>query len=109
MSKMTMSASMFCTSSFTSATLPSPMKVRGSGESLDWVTTPTHWPPAVSSSAASSAIVSSVAFSSGVRTKAFRPTRTARLNCFCCVVSVIATSEMGKTAAPPRGRGCGRN
>ena len=77
---MTRSASVASTSSFTSATLPSPMKVRGSGLSLDWVTTPTVSPPAVSSRADSSSMLSSSAFSSRLRLKALSPTRTARLN-----------------------------
>ena len=78
---MTISAPAASTSAFTSATLPSPMKVRGSGLSLDWVTAPTVCPPAVSSRADSSSIDSSSAFSSRLRLKALSPTRTARLNC----------------------------
>ena len=77
LSKITMSASMAWASSFTSATLPSPMKVRGSGLSLDWVTTPTHSPPAVSSRAESSSMDASSAFSSGARAREDRPTSTA--------------------------------
>ena len=64
LSKITMSASMARTSSRTSATLPSPMKVRGSGASFCWSTVPTHSPPAVFSRSESSSMDSSVAFSS---------------------------------------------
>ena len=88
LSKITMSASMAWASSFTSATLPSPMKVRGSGLSLDWVTTPTHSPPAVSSRAESSSMDASSAFSSGARAREDRPTSTA-LFFFSVLFSVI--------------------
>ena len=84
LSKTTRSAPALWTSSFTSATLPSPMKVRGSGASFCWSTTPTHAPPAVSSRAASSSMDSSVAFSARGRLRALRPTSTAR-SIFCCV------------------------
>ena len=94
LSKMTMSASMASTSCFTSATLPSPMKVRGSGLSLDWVTMPTQTPPAVSSRSDSSSMDSSVAFSSRGRLKASRPTSTARFR-FSVVSSPVIKPPIG--------------
>ena len=75
MSKITMSAPVFSQYSCTSATLPSPMKVRGSGEGRFCKTMPTASPPAVSTSADSSSMLSSVALSS-LRTGEFSPTST---------------------------------
>ena len=77
LSKITMSAPWAVASSLTSATLPSPMKVLGSGVSLFWSTVPTHTPPAVSSRAASSSIERSVAVSSRSRAGELSPTSTA--------------------------------
>ena len=89
LSRMTMSAPAASASAFTSAALPSPIKVLGSGASLFWSTVPTQTPPAVSSRADSSSIEDSVAFSSRLRQAAFRPTSTARLIFSSVVWSVI--------------------
>ncbi len=89
LSKITISAPRRSTSSLTSAALPSPMKVRGSGADLFCRTIPRQVPPAVSSRAASSSRDSSVAFSSRLRPGALRPTRTARLISLISVFSNI--------------------
>ena len=63
LSKMTMVASLFSTMRLTSSTLPSPIKLWGSGFSRLWRMVPTGSPPAVSTSAPSSARLSSSALS----------------------------------------------
>ena len=76
LSKITMVASLFSTMRLTSSTLPSPMKLWGSGFSRLCNIMPTDWPPAVSTSAASSARLSSSALSAP-STGDFKPTSTA--------------------------------
>ena len=90
LSKMTIVACSCCTIFCTSATLPSPMKLCGSGFSRLWRIVPTTRPPAVSTSAASSARLSSSALSS-CSTGERRPTSTASSrffsnSCVCCSV-----------------------
>ena len=86
LSKTTRSASWAWTRSVTSATLPSPMKVR---VSRFWRMMPTLSPPAVSTRAASSSRVVSLALSSRGRLSAFSPTRTARFLVSWVLWSVI--------------------
>ena len=76
LSKMTMVAFSSCTMRRTSSTLPSPMKLWGSGLSRLCRIMPTAWPPAVSTRADSSARLSSSALSSP-STGDRRPTSTA--------------------------------
>ena len=71
-------------SSRSSATLPSPRKVRGSGVGLLCSSVATGWPPAVSTSAASSASEISVERSRSSMHAAARPASAAR-SIFCSV------------------------
>ena len=96
---MAMSAPWARMRSRTSATLPSPMKVRGSGLALFWVTTPRHSPPAVSSRSESSSMELSVAFSSGERPGALSPTSTARLMATSLIISLMCLLHRRLAAA----------
>ena len=76
----------FCrTSSAISRALPSPMKVRGSGVGRFCMAVKMHWPPAVSSSCSSSAMVSLSEWSKSGRLPQLKPTRPARSGCFSCI------------------------
>ena len=81
LSKITSVALSAATMVLTSSTLPSPMKLWGSGFSRLWRMLPTTRPPAVSTSAASSRRLSSSVLSSR-RTGERRPTSTARSRLF---------------------------
>ena len=78
LSKIIRSASLASASSLTSCALPSPMKVRASGAGRVCSVIATVSAPAVSTNAASSARVSSSAFSSMPKLWHRRPTSTAR-------------------------------
>ena len=86
LSNITMVDSVASTSIRTSCALPSPMKLWESGVWRFCSTLAVQKPPAVSSSASSSSMVSSVAVCSFVKQSAFRPTSTAR-SCFLFSVS----------------------
>ena len=101
LSKMTRSAPAFRTSSFTSAVLPSPIKVRASGASRFCSAMPTQTPPAVSSRASSSSMDASVAHSSRGRLWALRPTSTARSR-LSSVYCVIKPPRVRSASGPPR-------
>ena len=75
---MTMVASSFFTSAFSSATFPSPMRVRGLGEGRFCRAIPTTVPPAVSTKASSSSMVSSSALSRRSSLGLHSPASTAR-------------------------------
>ena len=94
LSKMTMVASSLRTSSRISATLPSPMKVRGSGAARFWSTTAATSPPAVSTRAPSSSRVSSSALSRLSSRGLLSPASTARSRGFSTSVCTVFFSSI---------------
>ena len=90
----------------TSCAFPSPMKLCGSGVWRFCSTFASQMPPAVSRRASSSSSDSSVAFSSGRKQSALRPTRmafSALTRSFCC----MTTSKI-LTGLPTAADRCGR-
>ena len=96
LSKITRLAPVVSSSSFTSSTLPSPIKLWGSGAGRFCSTLATHWPPAVSSRASSSSRVCSVAFSSREKIPALSPTSTAFSMTVFCKSSIFSPNYSPK-------------
>ena len=93
------------TRSFTSCTLPLPMKLPGSGASRFWRAQATASPPAVSSRASSSAMLVSLLRSAGSMLAASSPTRTARSRLFpgsFVILSMVIPPIQKRTEKTPR-------